>query len=106
MRSFEVEGRVYRSIPEFCKANGVGYWRMIRLCGKYVRAHKDPAVAARWLLGIEELNYAVEQKTWAGIRDLELATIRKIGSVARTKQQKKRIVIDDILPLMKTKKYS
>ena len=95
MRSFEVEGRVYRSIPEFCRLNRVGYWRMIRLCRKYVRAHKDPAVAARWLLGLEVLNPAAEQKTYTALRENELSRYRMEVYRVTKRVRKKRRVLDE-----------
>jgi hypothetical protein len=95
MRSFEVEGRVYRSIPEFCKVHGISYQRMIRLCRKYRRAQKDPAVAARWLLGLEQLNYAQEPRTWAAQRDQELIRLRVEMCRLRSSHRKRRRVLDE-----------
>lgn len=99
MRSFEVQGKTYRSIPEFCHKNKVSYWKMIRLCRKYARAHKDPGVAARWALGLETLNYATEPKTNSVLRDNELSNIRMQDLRARRKRKNKRAVVDEVLPL-------
>ena len=78
MKSFEVEGISYRSISEFCRKRKVSYWKMRRLCRTYIRAHKDPAVAAKWILNIESLKRHQEPLTIYAIRDRELSKLRGI----------------------------
>ena len=84
MKSFEVEGVVYRSISEFCRKRKVSYWKMIRLCRKYVRANKDPAVAARWILGLEQIEFN-DIKTMFYFKDIELAKLRNIENNTKKK---------------------
>lgn len=83
MKSFEVEGVVYRSISEFCRKRKVSYWKMRRLYRTYVRAHKDPAVAARWLLGLEPFKITQEPLTSYAIKENELSKLRMITHRAK-----------------------
>lgn len=77
MKSFEVEGVSYRSISEFCRKRKVSYWKMVRLCRKYVRAQKDPALAARWVLKIERCEYGKEPKTFLYVKEKTLGKYRQ-----------------------------
>ena len=76
MKTFKFEGKTYRSIRVFCKLNGISYQKMCRLRRHYVRAQKNPEVAARWLLGLEEFT-PNEVKTAEYERDLELSSLRQ-----------------------------
>ena len=96
MKSFEVEGVVYRSISEFCKKRKVNYWKMVRLCRKYVRAQKDPALAARWLLKIEQLNLNIEPKSFIYIREKALGKERQTLFRCKSKHKKAKSVINQI----------
>lgn len=96
MKSFEVEGVSYRSISEFCRKRKVSYWKMVRLCRKYVRAQKDPAVAARWLLRIEQINFIREVKTIAYLRDSKMSKLRVTKSLFRQKSLKNKKLIETI----------
>lgn len=69
MKVFEFEGKCYRSMSLFCKEHGVSYQKMRRLCRHYMRAHKDPTIAAKWLLGIEPFK-SNEPKTFLYEQDL------------------------------------
>ena len=82
-RPFDYNGECYRSIKDFCERTGTDYWAMRRLCRKYIRASRDPAVAAAWLLGDEKLSFATEPRTPAYMRDLELNKLRQLESYAR-----------------------
>ena len=53
MKVFEFDGKCYRSMRLFCQERGVSYQKMRILCKHYMRAHKDPTIAAKRLLGIE-----------------------------------------------------
>ena len=69
MKVFEFEGKCYRSMRLFCQERGVSYQKMRRLCRHYMRAHKDPTIAAKWLLGIEPFK-SNEPKTPQYTQDL------------------------------------
>ena len=92
MKSFEVNGKSYDSMSDFCKKTGIRYGRMFRLCRQYLRAQKDPAVAAKWLLGLEPLNKAKEPKTLIYIKDKDLSYARQIEFLARRRARCKRIL--------------
>ena len=83
--AFEFRGVWYPSVSEFCRVQGVGYSAMQRLMRKYVRARRDPAVAANWLLcdGVP----AAEPVTMAYRRDAALSRHR----AARQYQRRKRV---------------
>lgn len=51
MRSFEFDGKAYRSIRAFCAEKGLSYDRMKKLCANYARAHANSALAAAWMTG-------------------------------------------------------
>lgn len=70
MKVFEFEGKCYRSMRLFCQERGVSYQKMRRLCRHYMRAHKDPTIAAKWLLGIEPFK-SNEPKTFLYEQDLQ-----------------------------------
>ena len=93
MKSFEVNGKSYDSMSDFCKKTGVSYHKMRRLCRKYLRAQKDPSVAARWLLGFEKINRSKEPLTVSYIRDKELSQIRYIAFKTRQKLQARRRIL-------------
>ena len=97
MKSFEVEGVVYRSISEFCRKRKISYWKMVRLCRKYVRAHKDPAVAARWLIGSEPFKITQEPLTPFAIRENELSKLRMITHRAKRFAVGRKKLIKNIL---------
>lgn len=69
MKAFDFDGKCYRSMRVFCKQHEVSYQKMRRLCRHYVRAHDDPSVAARWLLGLEQFRNS-EPKTFVYQQDL------------------------------------
>lgn len=79
MKSFEVEGISYRSISEFCRKRKVSYWKMVRLCRYYSRAKHHPEVAAKWILGIDDLNKDKEPKTSFFIKSKEYASVRQMA---------------------------
>ena len=83
IRPFDYRGECYRSIRDFCRRNDVDYGTMVRLCRKFVRAYRDPAVAADWIFGYEKLSYASEPRTFQYQRDLELNKIRAMDGYAR-----------------------
>ena len=93
MKSFEVEGVSYRSISEFCRKRKVSYWKMVRLCRKYVRAKKDPAVAAKWILGIEKIQWNNEPVNFMFSRYNELSKLR----VLKSKYNRRKILVDSVL---------
>ena len=70
MKVFEFEGKCYRSMSLFCKERGVSYQKKRILCRHYMRAHKDPTIAAKWLLGIEPFK-SNEPKTFLYEQDLQ-----------------------------------
>ena len=93
MKSFEVNGKSYDSMSDFCKRTGIPYHKMRRLCRIYRRANKDPAVAAEWLLGLKPLNKAKEAKTETFIRDKSLSRIRQGEYLARIKARNQRRIL-------------
>lgn len=99
MKSFEVEGISYRSISEFCRKKKVSYWKMVRLCRKYVRAQRDPAVAAKWILGYEEINFNREPKTNSFFRDAEMAKLRNIKNSKRQQLNCRRNLMKNIFSI-------
>lgn len=92
MKSFDVNGKSYDSMSDFCKKTGIKYGKIRRLCRKYLRAQQDPAVAAKWLLGLEPLNKVKEPKTLIYIKDKELSYARQIEFLARRRARGKRIL--------------
>lgn len=92
MKSFDVNGKSYDSMSDFCKKTGIKYGKIRRLCRKYLRAQQDPAVAAKWLLGLEPLNKVKEPKTLIYIKDKELSYARQIEFLARRRARCKRIL--------------
>lgn len=85
MRSFEYNGEIYRSMNEACKALGISYQKVRRICRHYVKASKDPAVAIEWILSKHKL--CREQKTWKYVDDLEKTLIR-VQRLRDKRQQK------------------
>lgn len=75
MKTFVVNGKVYRSLHECCSDLNISYQKLRRLCRHYQRASLDPAVAVRWCTGEEKL-LATEPKTDIYRRDNKLATVR------------------------------
>lgn len=92
MKSFIFENKKYLSLKDFCRTHGLSYSRMRRLCRTYVKARKDPAVAARWMLRPEELDSSKEPKTRAHLRDLRLGNARKVMHKARKVALRHKIV--------------
>ena len=90
MKSFEVNGISYRSISEFCKKNGISYSKMRRLCRHYVRAKKNPSIAARWILGCEVFNISTEPKTHEYFKDNELSRLRQIDFQSKAKLKSRK----------------
>ena len=90
MKSFEVNGKSYDSMSEFCKKFGFSYNKMRRLCRIYERAKKDPAIAARWLLNLDKLNKNSEPKTFIYIQEKELNAARQVIFRARKKAKRKK----------------
>lgn len=93
MKSFEVNGKSYDSMSDFCKKNGIRYGRFKRICRIYLRAHRNPAIAARWVLGLEYLNKTCEPKTDFYFRDKLLSAARQMEYKARQRANKKRLIL-------------
>ena len=77
MVSFKYQGKVYRSLKECCQDLHISYSKVRRLTRHYVRAHDDPILAVRWVIGEEYISYN-EQKTEAYYKDMELAAERQM----------------------------
>ena len=86
MKPFQFDDDEFRSLREFCRVYRVSYQKMRRLCRHYIRAKKDPAVAARWLLEEEELT-PNEPKTPQYYSDLEKAEVRQVKFKRRMHRQ-------------------
>ncbi len=76
MKSFNFDGKEYRSLRVCCSELGVSYQKLRRLCRHYVRASQDSAVAIRWLLGIEVRSWN-EPKTEHYSQDLQKSKERQ-----------------------------
>ncbi len=70
MKNFLYEGVSY-NLTSFAVSHHVSYSKLRRLCRHYERAHKDPVVACRWILGLELLDARKEPKTLFYKQDLE-----------------------------------
>lgn len=76
MRSFIHDGRVYKSLQEFCNVHQISYSKLRRLCRIYKKANNNPSVACDWVLGRTLLNHQSETKTRQYYQDREKARIR------------------------------
>lgn len=47
---FRFEGREFSSGRQFCREFQLSYWRWCRIRRHYLRARRDPAIAALWML--------------------------------------------------------
>lgn len=81
-------GVSYPTLRAFCESNAVGYHAMLRLCRKYVRARRDPSVAAAWILG--EAIPVDEPVTMAYRRDTALGRKRAARQYRRSLLRKAR----------------
>lgn len=86
MRVIEYDGQCYRSIGQACKALKISYQKLRRLCRHYRRAAEDPAVAIRWILGIEKMR-PDEPKTWKYAQDMERGRERQQDFKARMQER-------------------
>lgn len=86
MHVLEFNGRVYRSIAAACHELKISYQKVRRLCRHYRRAAADPAVAIRWILGLEEMR-ADEAKTLKYSQDIERGRERQQDFQARMQER-------------------
>lgn len=82
MRVIEYNGESYRSISEVSRVLKISYQKLRRLCRHYARAAEDPAVAIRWILGVEKMR-PDEPKTWKYVQDVERGRERQQRFQAR-----------------------
>lgn len=87
MRAFIYQGKQYRSLLAFSKAQGISYDKLVKLCRHYKRARSDPGLAAAWLLGHEQFDPRTEPRTRSYNRDQRLAAARQIMHRARKRAQ-------------------
>lgn len=57
MQGVTYDGKEYDSLAAACRDLGISYQKLRRLRRHYVRAHKDPAVAIRWCLKLENKSW-------------------------------------------------
>lgn len=95
MRTFIFQGKEYQSLSKACADFKVSYQKARRLCRHYVRANKDPAVALKWILGIEKLSH-LEPKTFKYQQDLECGRERQERFKANIQEKVMRILADGL----------
>ena len=76
MQAIKWQGKEYKSLSEFCRREHLPYYRLVRLCRRYVKAKNDPTVAAMWHLGLLPFDPQHEKLTWCARKDRELCRIR------------------------------
>ena len=86
---FGYRGESYASLLEFCRRNNVDYDRLTRLRRKYMRAFRDPAVAAAWILGHEALDPANEPRSPVHAHDQRQASLRAVLYRARRAERRR-----------------